>query len=172
MQSAITTLIGNEIGKGNEYGALVYKSFILKICLAIYSVYIAILFCIKDQFLQTMTDNPEILQFAMPLMNFFVVNSFLELVRSGMIRGVLKAFNLFIKQVKYTITGQYFLNIFLMWLLAFELNWGMTGIWVSKLITETYMVLGTGYIMESANIKEIIKETQIRMNKDNTRKDK
>jgi Na+-driven multidrug efflux pump len=105
IQSTVCILVGNEIGKGDTDGVKKQMRFVVKACLLVFICEICLIFLIKDKFLSFMTNNTKILDVARPLLPFFLINSFLELIRSGMIRGMLKGMNLFIKQLKYTLTG-------------------------------------------------------------------
>lgn len=70
------------------------KSFYIKACLVIFLIESVGIYFIKESFLGTMTNNEEILEAARPILPLLVVNSFMEMVKSGLIRGILKAMNL------------------------------------------------------------------------------
>ena len=97
--------MGNLIGRGDVQGAAQHKSFIMSLCFILFSVITVCFWIVKDQVLNLYTDIPEVRELATPILPLLVVGSFFELMRGGLFKGFLKAYNIYMQQLKYTLVG-------------------------------------------------------------------
>lgn len=104
VSSALCTIMGQQIGRGNLETVNAYFFFIIKISLALFVIQFIILCQFsRDYFFPLMTDQLHVLQLISALNLFFCVNAFSELVRMGLLRGFAKAFRLNVQFVKWAL---------------------------------------------------------------------
>ena len=94
IQTAIVTLVGNQIGKADKRSTYLYMRILVIASSSIFICESLVLYYFRVEFVNIMTDNKDVLDAAHPILFLFVMNAFLELVRMGMLRAMIKALNL------------------------------------------------------------------------------
>lgn len=108
INSSVCTLVGQQIGKGNSENVKSYRNFIIKVSLFIFIVQFSLVLVFSGVIFDFMTNNTNVLLLANSLQLFFSVNTLLELVRMGLLRGFAKVFNLNMAFVRYALISQWF----------------------------------------------------------------
>lgn len=74
----------------------------------------------------------------------------------GTFRGIIKARGLQFKSMLINLSGQWFVNLTLIWYLGFRLKMGIAGIWLAKLILEMYVAIGMAVLIWATDIDEAL----------------
>lgn len=90
LQSAAGSFQGNMVGKGDPVAARESYNFIMIFCTSIISLECCLLYFYREKFLKSMTDEESVLEVSLPLLFYFVINTWLESFR-GFIRGLIRA---------------------------------------------------------------------------------
>ena len=75
-------------------------------------------------------------------------------------RGVIRALGIQYKGMLVNFSGYVCSYIPLLWLLPFKLGLGVTGIWVAKLIMESYIFIAYSLLLYCENWRDIIEKVK------------
>lgn len=126
---------------------------------------IILLVILRNSFLESMTNEESVLNEARPLLFFLAINVWFETFRA-LIRGFIRALDLQHLTIWPSIISQWFANPLLIWYFAFELKFGLHGIWIAKIISEVYVDAAYYLIVHTTNFEEIIRQSKERIIKD------
>ena len=105
-----TTLIGNELGKGNVLNAKHYKRVIQFNATIIILVVSVLLYYCKEQLVASLTNIPLVYDRAMDVVYLLIFNTFPEQFK-GINKGIIRGLNLQGKSVYIHLSGNWGLNI-------------------------------------------------------------
>ena len=138
LEQASCTLIGRQIGKGDVQKAkLFYKSFqwITTCMVATTSI---LVYFLKERIISLFTTDTRIQKTATSVLWIISLSNFPDGYK-GMLKGVVRALGLQGKSVYINIVGHWCINLTLQWLLGFHYGWGLTGMWLGKLVLELFI---------------------------------
>ena len=138
LEQASCTLIGQEIGRGEiSLAKQIYNEF-LKISTILILITCFLVWKYKSQYISIFTENDQIYSTATQVIYLISLNTFPDCFK-GMLKGVIKALGLQKKCVYVNISGHWFINLTLQYLLAFHFELGLKGMWIAKVILEFYI---------------------------------
>lgn len=93
-----------------------------------------------DKIIETVTEVKALQDICLELAPIFVLNIFPDVTRA-VLRGVIKALTLQSRVVVPQLFAQLVMNTILIYYLAFKLEMGMIGLWLSKSCVDTFISL-------------------------------
>ena len=97
-----------------------------------------------------LTDIEEVVDTAMSCIVWYMINLIPDSAR-GQLRGVIKGLGLQSEIIMIHLLCQGIFSVFLTWQLAFKMELGLSGIWISKIIGDSIVTLYYIYLLYSAD---------------------
>ena len=137
---ASTQLIGSHLGKGDLIGAKQYLRVIQFNCTLIFLGVVYLIYYVKNEFVSGLTSIPEVHKIAMSISHLLMLNSFPEQFK-GINKGFIRGLNLQGHAVWIHLTGNWALNACLQYYFLIVNDYGLFGIWYSKIIMESFIAV-------------------------------
>ena len=119
---------------------------------------VLIIYKIKEQFVRALTSIPEVHEISMSLVFYLILNSFPEQFK-GINKGLIRGLNLQGKAVWIHIVGNWALNMSMQYYLLVVKDYGVKGIWYSKITMEIFIVICQTVLIEFSDWEKIMKES-------------
>ena len=138
---AVVTLVGKEIGRGKpELAKRYYKIILTDSFLFILFVAVVVHFS-KDYAVSSLTDIESVKTSAQEVIFYISLNTVPELLK-GVLKGGVKALGIQKQAVIVHLLGNWVLSPSLQYYFCFVQDYGLHGIWIAKLMMETFIVAG------------------------------
>ena len=137
---ASTQIIGFHLGKGDLLGAKSYLRVIQFNCALIFLGIVYFIYCIRKDFVGGLTSIPEVHKIAMSISHLLMLNSFPEQFK-GINKGFIRGLNLQAYAVWIHLVGNWGLNLCMQYYFLVLNDYGIFGIWYSKIIMESFIVV-------------------------------
>ena len=93
----------------------------------------------RSQIVQLYIQERELHDFIVSVMTVMCFNTLPEVFK-GYLNGVFKAFSMQSKAMVINLSGCWIIQSLLVWFFAFEMEMGIKGIFIAKILMETYLM--------------------------------
>ena len=139
-QTCATTVVGNNIGRGDGVNAIKYFAATTVVAVPIFSVLCTYSFFHLRSILMRFTDIEEVYDLSPTINALFALNIMIDCL-CAFLRGVIRALGLQNSLIIPHVFGQGVVSGMLTWYIAFEKGHGYEGIWEAKTIVSVYLLI-------------------------------
>ena len=140
LEQASCTLIGRQIGKGDVPKAKQFYKTFQRITAAMVATTSLLVYFFKEKIVSLFTGDQSVQSTAASVIWIISFSNFPDGYK-GMLKGVVRALGLQGKSVYINIVGHWCINLTTQWLLGFHYGWGLTGMWLGKLLLEYFIFI-------------------------------
>lgn len=166
-QQGICALVGKQIGLQDIETARRYQSSGYLLGTALVLACAVVLYAYLPSLVGILIPSQPVVDIIAndPRLRLVVAFSFVPDALKQVQIGIIKALGLQSKAIKFSFTGNWILNLALIYHLCFTTNkWGLLGIWSAKLVTEIFILGANTFLIESSDWEKIALTLQEKRN--------
>jgi MATE family multidrug resistance protein len=150
--------IGYFVGAGKLQAAEDYAKSVVWVTVVLVLVSTSLLAIFRVELVAALTPMKDVQQTTLAIIWIICIQMVPDCTK-GTLRGVIKARGLQFKAMLINLSGHWCVNLTLIWLLAFKLKMGLSGIWLAKLVLETYIFVAYCLLVWGTAVEEAVVET-------------